>query len=192
MSLQQNLDRIAQLQGKIVPRGDRIEGFGPDHPPAPAYIPVPSAREQYGDPIEPFDDPDDVPDSAPESIQPPAFQPSPLIPRGSRLPVAETRAPLASASPFAGLSLVVADGFARLDGRDVILTDDEVSRLKYGVLRALLRAKRQEQAEIEEQLPKRRRRAAKGRGPVPAAAEPDGKIPSAIPKKRGRPRKVTT
>jgi len=188
------LDAIAALQGKVIQPGNVIAGFGPHDPPAPG--PIPSAKEMYGDPIEPVyeDDPDDLRDE-------PTLAPSPLITRVSQhvaretLPVAEKRAPV-----DAEASLIVLDGMATYQGREVKLTASEQARVIYCVLRAILRSIREQEAEIAGRLPKRKRRVSSQRAgqAIDSAARQDGQAAGAssgesgppLKKRRGRPPKV--
>lgn len=180
MSLQNDLDRIAELQGKSVPRGDRIDGFGPSDPPPPVGDPIPSARERYGAPIE--DDFDD------EMIaeEPPA---SPLIPRVApaiesteimRHALTVRRTALEAAGALGVGEEPYVDGpEARVGGRDVTLNESEVASVKNIVLRAIQRVVAADLKAIAGLLP-RRKRVSRSAGAAPAPA----------PARRGRPKKV--
>lgn len=170
MGLQDDLDRIAELQGKVVPRGDRIEGFGPGNPPPPEAS-IPSAREFYGAPIETQQEPEpEAYDDGP-TIEPIIPRVSPEIPR--QAPPVD----MDLASLVAGASLIVVDGRAEYQGRRVKLTESEQAQASYVILRAILRSIREQESEIAGKLPKKGKRIK----PVPVVELPK--------KKRGRPRK---
>ena len=113
--------------------GTRIEGFGPGTPPAPppptTAIDIPSAREQYGEPVEALADPA-------EPVSPPVT--SPLIDMGRRnAPQAAKDAP--SAPNLPEVELCVMDSMASYQNRVVALTEPERVAIARLVVRALKR-----------------------------------------------------
>lgn len=164
MSLQDDLNRIADLQGKSIPPGNRIEGFGPNDPPAPDSIQPAAVR--YGPPLE-----TDEPEGYDDPQEPPV---SPLIPRvapeSAPLVIGPTAPRLAAVAPFVRGAVTVVDAVASVEGRSVELEAKDVEAIRQIVLRADLR-------KLKSLLP-RRKRASRSAGAAPA------------PARRGRPKKA--
>jgi hypothetical protein len=200
-----DLEKIAALQGRVVPRGDFIAGFGSGDPPAPSD--VPSARETYGPPIEPPSNSDPEPEAFDDPGEGGTLPPSSLIPESANiLPVAVRRAPVGKFSVETP-DLTILGSDAAFQEHRVKLLDSEVGQIKVVVLRAIQRVMRARLVEVEKVLPKRKRRGVSVRASsqrASAAADrlstadgyaagassgESGPIPP-TPKKRGRPRKV--
>jgi hypothetical protein len=199
MPINDDLEKIAQLQGRVVPRGDFIAGFGSGDPPAPAEIP--SAREAYGPPIEPPRNSDPEPEAFDDELLPmPTETQHGYIRPAENSPVAVRRAPVGKFS-LETPDLTVLGADAAFQEHRVKLLDSEVGQIKNVVLRALQRVLKERLVEVGKVLPKRKRR---GRSTQMAAAVSGGSrsrggdgsspgmpsIEPAAPKKRGRPRKV--
>lgn len=133
-----------------------IDGFGPGDPPAPEFT-----REQL---LGIADNPDGAPEQAP-----PVAAPEPVAQPPSVLEAYRARRP-APAAPEAALS--VWDDKASFKGRDVVLTEADVTAVTAIVLRALAREVKAQLAEIGGLMPRQKR----------VAAEPVKRGP-------GRPRK---
>jgi len=169
--LNDELNRISMLQGKMPIDGSKIEGDpmaepspipGPDELMRQAQVPFLKPPQEPEDELE--DEYDLLPDELPEPVRP--------------------------AAPDLAVISTQGQCGASLMGRDVALTAAEEARVKAIVIGALRRSLREQEAELSSLLPKRVRRkavesvdrkAAGGAHPVP---------PPPSPKRRGRPRKV--
>ena len=191
-SLQDDLDRIAAMQGKSIPSGRVITGESGG--PASFDAALPGDRYKAPVPHDPIDD-DEEADERPELVE------SPLIPR--RQPEPEPMAPEFLENFRApDLSILGNDAAAYIaayQGRQVELTKQEAAAVRKVVLEAIKRGITAQLAEVKALLPKRKRKRA-GQKPVKdlltEACFPGGIIPPpegmpGITKKRGRPRKVT-
>lgn len=161
MGLQEDLDAISALQGKVVPPGNVIAGFGPGTAAPP---PLTTARERYGEPIElePIGPQTPEPDGFddPEAMIVPA--PSPLIPPPEPGPT-RYRSPEDRPRPQLALEqteLLVMGQQAGYKDQQVILLDSELTSVKKIVLRAIQRVVRERLAEIapKREVVKRRKR----------------------------------
>ena len=212
MSLQRDLDAIAEQQGKTIPPGHVIQGFGPGDPPPPSEGRLPGDVPRFrGVPED-----DDWDERAPEPV------PSPMIPRpirettlaramGAEQPAGSTVPSLPAtppeAAPVFDLTVIGNDGagtIAAYQGRQVELSSTESAAIRKVVLTAISRTIREQLAKVEALLPKRKRRRAGG-GQKPAGRHGEGQpgssggfvaqsgaespAPLNPPKKRGRPRK---
>ena len=154
------LDEISELQGRQTIDPMMIEGFGPGHPPAPAWKPI---AEEYLDDAE---DPEVEQSPLLEAARPRDLAPAPVSP----VPEAPVQPPV---------DLIVAGKQAAFKGHGVELTEAEERSVTRVVLRALQRTVREQMGQIKALDPKRVRRSVSvSEVPVPA------------PRKRGRPRKV--
>ena len=202
MSLQDDLDRIAQLQGKSIPPGNVIQGFEPGSPPPPEF-------HETGERVRNL--PEDEDEFGLDMPNEPRPEPSPLIPK-PQYPAREHLAQHPSTLKetletaqkvhqafLADLTIFGNDAtttIASYKGREVELTKVEGAAVKRVVLRAIKRAIQQQLDEVQELLPRRKRRkrgADTGDGPSegePAGGSGKGSDATPAPRKRGRPRKV--
>ena len=165
MSLIDQLARVREMSGMDpLPDPSQIQGFGPNDPPVPPYIPE---QQQWTEPEEAY-----------EPVEPP---PSPLIPRrpAPQTTVAETAVPLLSAhGVFANVNLIVVDNKAVWKQRNVELTANEQLAVRTIVLKAIQRELSDELAEAGVRRVRRQ-----------AQSVPSDEV-AAVVKKRGRPKKA--
>ena len=171
MDLHDELARIAQLQGKEAIDGTRLEGFGPDDAPPPAFEPVTYRNASI--PPEWLDEPAAEP-TVLRSPDDPAASPPPTTPSPGILGALE-QAVAGLPSPV----LVVVEGNATYRGHTAQLTDAEQKAVAAVIVRALKR----QLADIEGQLGKQARRRSVRTMIVPP-------VPDLPKRKPGRPRKV--
>ena len=152
MSLMDDLARVRAAGGHSpLPDPTKIQGFGPDDPPVPPYIPRNEVQHDPDIPREWLENDIDSPE--------PEAPPSPLIPR--RKPRPEAEQPTAGAMETA-FSLMVADRLASWKSRNVTLTPEEEASIRAIVLRAIQREVLADLREVEPtDVPVARRRKAK-------------------------------
>lgn len=139
MSLQDDLDRIAEMQGKPPIDGSRIEGFGPGASPAPAWSPPVSTADDW--PEEDLDQP-----------------PSPLIPRKTPSVPQDGLSGIVQALTANPARVSVWNDRALFQGREVTLKSQEQAGIEAIILRAIQRTVRDQIRELSALLPKRARR----------------------------------
>lgn len=179
MSILDDLAKVRELQGKEpLPDPTKIQGFGPEDPPVPPYLPPESAT-----------DPDLPPDWLDPDLDMPAPPPSPLVPKAPK-PVPQPMPQLAERPPF---SLMVMDRVAEWKGRVVQLLEPEEKSIRAVVLKAI---QREVKADLLEAGVKRTRRkvsrspvgAAEGSAGSTAQSEPGAAPAEPVKRRRGRPR----
>lgn len=181
MSLLTDLDRVRQMQGRDpMPDPTKIQGFGPDDPPQPDYLPPAISPDL---PPEWIDPELDVPRNAQASPQ------SPLMALGAQGTKAVVSSPPAApaALPDPGqFQMIVCDRVAAWKGRSVELSEADEKAVRLVVIRAI---QREVQADLEAVVPRRKRRARAATTTV-AAEHVDSPPRVAVRVKRGRPGKA--
>ena len=161
MTLIDQLARVRQMSGMDpLPDPTQIQGFGPNDPPVPAYVPSPE---------QPWIEQEE--DQAYEPVEPP---PSPLIPRRAapQQPILQPSVP-----SIVTFNLGVADRRASWKDRFVTLSEPEEKAIRAIVLKAI-------QRELSDELAEAGVRRVRRSVPGPFHDEPE-----AVAKKRGRPKK---
>ena len=152
MSLIQQLADFDMRRGKPPIDPTRIEGFGPDAPPAPQANPreasIPSARELHGEPLE-----------LPEENVTPIEAQSPLVEAGLR---GIERGPEARGfgrmrATIEEADLWVSNESAAYKGRAVTLNAKEQAQVSKVILKAIRRSLDEQYEEVAGRLPRRRR-----------------------------------
>jgi len=163
------------MQGSM--KALRIDGFGPEDPPPPAWGPPLQVQE--------IPHPDLPRDPALDGEDPePAVPPSPLLAPIPR-PQTNLTAPILQ-TPALGLGLVVQDRLGSFQGQAVELSESEQASIARIVLEAVQKRLRGQLDAIRKQAPKRAKRVR--RGDMVVGPDPPAFVQAPKKKRRGRPK----